>query len=217
MGVFAQDQTINGNLIVKEQLTSKGIKLNYSTYNDWMVTKIEYPGNTLLIENPVGVHECDLNFRPGGIDGQTRATWFNMFIATGQRTYKKMIVLHTNGNSFFNGGNVGIGTENPTSKLDVNGIIRSKEVKIEATGWPDFVFAKDYELPSLFAVEKHINEKGTLPDIPSEQEVKENGIAVGDMQAKLLQKIEELTLYVIELKKENEEQNKLIQQLQNAK
>ena len=102
-------------------------------------------------------------------------------------------------------GNVGIGTANPTSLLDVNGTIRSKEVKIEATGWSDFVFAEDYKLPSLSTVETHIKEHKHLPNIPSEAEVMENGISVGEMQAKLLQKIEELTLYVIELKKENEE------------
>jgi len=108
---------------------------------------------------------------------------------------------------------VGILTENPTCALDVNGTIRSKEVKIEATGWSDFVFNKDYKLPSLLDVETHIQEKGTLPDIPSEEEVMEQGINVGEMQSKLLQKIEELTLYVIELKKENEAQNKLIEDL----
>lgn len=104
-------------------------------------------------------------------------------------------------------GNVGIGTTNPDAKLAVNGTIHSKEVKVDLTGWPDFVFKKEYALPTLEEVEKHITEKGHLENIPSEEEVLKNGINLGEMNAKLLQKIEEMTLYVIE-------QNKKINDLQ---
>ncbi|MDR1716809.1 MAG: hypothetical protein LBS20_13305 [Prevotella sp.] len=99
-------------------------------------------------------------------------------------------------------GKIGVGVSFPKSELDINGTIRAKEVKIEATGWSDFVFAKDYKLPALSDVETHIKEYRHLPDMPSESDVLENGISMGEMQAKLLQKIEELTLYVIELEKE---------------
>ncbi|OXB25563.1 hypothetical protein B0A80_00365 [Flavobacterium tructae] len=102
-------------------------------------------------------------------------------------------------------GNVGIGTATPQNKLDVNGTIRSKEVKVTLEGWSDFVFKKEYDLPTLAEVEKHIKEKGHLEDIPSEKEVLENGINLGEMNAKLLQKIEELTLYMIDIKKENDQ------------
>lgn len=110
-------------------------------------------------------------------------------------------------------GKIGIGVENPISALEVNGTIRSKEVKIEATEWSDFVFNKDYELLSLQAVEEYINDKGHLPNIPSEKEIIENGVNVVEMQAKLLQKIEELTLYVIDLKKENESVKQKLKEL----
>lgn len=95
-------------------------------------------------------------------------------------------------------GNVGIGTDNPKNKLDVAGTIRATEVRIEALPWSDFVFNKDYKLRSLEEVKAHIDEYKHLPDIPSEAEVTENGISLGTMQSKLLQKIEELTLYLIE-------------------
>ncbi|PTT04058.1 hypothetical protein DBR11_00645 [Pedobacter sp. HMWF019] len=103
--------------------------------------------------------------------------------------------------SILTDGKVGIGILNPTEKLAVNGNIRAKELKIEAANWPDYVFEKDYSLPSLEQIEKHIQEKGHLPGIPSAAEVKTEGIEVGDMNAKLLKKIEELTLYLIQQNK----------------
>jgi hypothetical protein len=101
-----------------------------------------------------------------------------------------------------NAGNIGIGTETPREKLSVNGKIRAQEIKVEATNWPDYVFAKDYSIPTLAETEKHISEKGHLPGIPSAEEVKNNGIDLGEMNAKLLQKIEELTLHLIEKDKQ---------------
>jgi hypothetical protein len=110
--------------------------------------------------------------------------------------------------------NVGIGTTNIGSyKLAVNGSIRSKEVKVEAN-WSDFVFEKNYDLLTLEEVEQHIKEKGHLPEIPSEAEVGENGINLGEMNAKLLQKIEELTLYLIEQNKQNQSQQAKIELLE---
>ena len=104
-------------------------------------------------------------------------------------------------------GNVGIGIDNPKNKLDVNGTIKAKEIKVELDPeWPDFVFKKGYKLPTLEEVKKHIEEKGTLPGVPNESDVKANGVNLGEVNALLLQKIEELTLYVI---KQQEEINKL--------
>ena len=109
-------------------------------------------------------------------------------------------------------GNVGIGTTNPTYLLSVKGTIGCGEVIVEnVTGWADFVFEDDYNLMPLQELDSYIQENRHLPEIPTTEEVEENGISVGEMNAKLLQKIEELTLYVIELKKENNAQKVLIE------
>ncbi|MNF80203.1 hypothetical protein D3C85_742640 [compost metagenome] len=114
-------------------------------------------------------------------------------------------------------GNIGIGTTVPDAKLAVNGTIHSKEVKVDMSGWPDYVFKKEYNLPTLAEVEKHIKEKGHLENIPSEEEAIKNGINLGEMNAKLLQKIEEMTLYMIDMKKEIERQNEEINILKTKK
>jgi len=100
-------------------------------------------------------------------------------------------------------GNVGIGTTSPQSKLAVNGTITAKEIKVES-GWSDFVFDETYALASLDEVESFIHENKHLPDIPSAKQVEQQGLEVSEMLAKQMQKIEELTLYLIELKKGNE-------------
>lgn len=100
-----------------------------------------------------------------------------------------------------NNGNVGIGTISPDSKLTVAGNIHSQEVKVTINAGADFVFKDDYMLPSLESVEKFILENKHLPEIASEKDMQENGILLADMNIKLLQKIEELTLYAINQEK----------------
>jgi len=110
-------------------------------------------------------------------------------------------------------GRVGIGTTNPQNALDVNGTIRAKEVRVESD-WADFVFKADYKLPSLDEVKAHIEEHKHLPGIPSETEVKENGIGLSEITTKLLQKVEELTLYTIQQNERAIEQQKTIEKLE---
>ncbi|WP_348746983.1 hypothetical protein [Tenacibaculum sp. 190524A02b] len=129
------------------------------------------------------------------------------------------IKLQTNGTDkvvILSNGDVGIGTPNPKGfKLGVDGRIAATEVKIaKYENWSDFVFEEEYQLPTLKEVENHISKKGHLKDIPSAKEVKENGFFLGEMDAKLLQKIEELTLYTINQEKQLQSQNNKIKQLE---
>jgi hypothetical protein len=115
-------------------------------------------------------------------------------------------MLHVVGNSYIT-GNVGIGTQNTFGyKLAVNGTIGAKKVIVETTGvWPDYVFEGEYKLHTLKELENYITTNKHLPEIPTAQEIQENGQDLGEMNVKLLQKVEELTLYIIEQQKHIEE------------
>ncbi|MCK9403723.1 MAG: hypothetical protein M0Q26_10030 [Chitinophagaceae bacterium] len=119
----------------------------------------------------------------------------------------------TNIITYLTDGNVGIGTISPSEKLSVNGNIRTKKLIVTQTGWSDYVFGKNYKLRSLQNLEAFINQYKHLPEVPTAKEVETKGISVGDNQALLLKKIEELTLYVIDLKNENKKQQTQIDRL----
>ncbi len=140
-------------------------------------------------------------------NNQLGALYFRSLLTAGNiNSYNQLMVLTYD-------GKLGIGTTNPGNyKLAVNGSIRAKSVYVE-TGWSDFVFEPDYKLPSLSEVESFVKKFKHLPGIPSEKEIKENGVNVGEIQSKLLQKIEELTLYIIKLDKENKELNSKVEDL----
>jgi len=105
-------------------------------------------------------------------------------------------------------GKVGIGTEKfGSERLAVNGSIHSREVRVDLTNWPDYVFEKSYQLSDLNELEAFIVKYQHLPEIPSAKEVSANGINLGEMNAKLLKKIEELTLLLIN-------QNKRLEKLE---
>jgi hypothetical protein len=108
---------------------------------------------------------------------------------------------------FSDNGNVGIGIF-PQYKLHVNGTVKATTYLADVNPhWPDYVFDSTYNLPALFDIEKYIHQNHHLPEVPSAEKVKKEGINLGDNQAVLLRKIEELTLYAIE-------QQKMIQELQ---
>lgn len=112
-------------------------------------------------------------------------------------------------------GNVGIGTiYTGIHKLAVEGSIGARRVRVNPTGWADFVFEEDYELPALGEVEGYIKANKHLPDVPTAEEVEKEGVDLGEMNKKLLQKVEELTLYMIEQQKQLKSQQEQINALQ---
>jgi len=134
-------------------------------------------------------------------------------------TSQDKFLISANGNSYFNGGNVGIGTTNPQQKLHVKGTVYSTEVKVDlaaGTG-PDYVFSSNYQLPTLNDVKTYIDQHKHLPEVPSAKEMEANGVNLGEMNMLLLKKIEELTLYMIDMKKENEVQQREIEALKKGK
>ncbi|WP_350292603.1 fibronectin type III domain-containing protein [uncultured Croceitalea sp.] len=99
-------------------------------------------------------------------------------------------------------------------KLAVEGKIRTREVRVDQDSWPDYVFDQDYKLPTLEEIRKYIQEKRHLPNIPSAKEVAVNGIELGEMNKLLLEKIEELTLYMLQ---QQAEINTLRKEIKNKK
>ncbi|MBB5649150.1 tail fiber protein [Pedobacter cryoconitis] len=112
------------------------------------------------------------------------------------------LTVSGSGNHYFQNGNVGIGTTQPDAKLSVKGKIHAEEIKVDLNiPGPDYVFDKDYSLLSLQETADFIKANRHLPDVPSAKQMEKEGINVSEMQMKLLQKIEELTLYVIRQQK----------------
>lgn len=149
---------------------------------------------------------------------QINARFGNPFCLPGPCPARDLI-LQTSSDFFSSTGRVGIGTHAPAAKLhvtstvmigtgtpaagyllSVNGKVVSEELKIQLdTNWPDYVFDGNYQLPSIDDMKKYIAENKHLRNIPSAEEVKNDGILVGDMQKKMMEKIEELSLYIIQL------------------
>lgn len=147
--------------------------------------------------------------------GNTIGTYYSMFLeapfgpgSTSQiGNYYGIYQESADAKNYFNGkvwiGGLPTGTStNGDAKLAVNGNIYCSRLKVTSTGWADYVFEKGYKLPTLAEVESFIKSNGHLPGVASAKQIDEEGNDVGESQKMLLQKVEELTLYMIDLKKE---------------
>ena len=135
-----------------------------------------------------------LNFNYGGVFYRTGS-----YTASQWDPWRKLVIEDAN-------GNVSIGATDPQGyKLAVAGNMIAESIKVKLQGtWPDYVFHDQYNLPSLNQVETFIKLNKHLPEIPSEAEIAKNGQNLGEMNSKLLKKVEELTLYLISQQKEIE-------------
>ncbi|AXT61364.1 shufflon system plasmid conjugative transfer pilus tip adhesin PilV [Aquimarina sp. AD10] len=203
---LSSTQNIDANLIIEgksnDRTTSKGASLGFVIPANTNGSNLWQQGRILV--TPDNTRNANAS---GRMHLQTRA----LNSQGNAWEWKNNLVLRSS-------GNVGIGTTAPDSKLTVKGKIHAEEVKIDlSVPAPDYVFKKEYNLLSIAEVQQHIKDNGHLPNIPSAKEMEKNGVELGIMNMKLLEKIEELTLYTIDQEKRLKDQEAEIQNLKSEK
>ncbi len=194
------------------------------------VHNLEVHGNTYIQNNTI----------IGNTTGTTGQSQLEVNLSTNPAFTNAFQVKHINGLPMFSvlrNGNVGIANLNPNyklhmfaetsgadplmiennnqelMKLDHDGLLQVREVKVTLKPFADYVFDDDYELMSIEETDAFIKENGHLPNMPSAEEVDKNGIGIGELQIKQQEKIEELTLYIIEQQKQIDELKALVNEL----
>lgn len=196
LGIGTETLTYPLNVAGDINITGGTLRINGAPFSgsQW----VSSGANLYYTSGNIGIGTANPSFRlhvAGDVNIQSGRLRLDNFVAMERSTFGWGFLLPervTIGNNF---------STNLSYRLAVDGTIKAREVVVE-NNWSDFVFADDYNLRSLEEVEAFIKAHKHLPDIPSEKEVQGNGVSLGDTQAKLLQKIEELTLYVIQQKKE---------------
>ncbi|MEX0313282.1 MAG: hypothetical protein AB3N18_03820, partial [Allomuricauda sp.] len=198
-----QDGTIVANNINTSSHQVTGLVA--STTYSFTVTALDAAGNMSTVSNAVSV-TTDSSSAGGG--GSGSSVW----------SESNSVASYS--------GDVAIGTITVPAgyKMAVDGKLITEEITVQLSGnWPDYVFEEGYDLPTLEEIQKHIKEKGHLPNIPSAKELEANGAELGEINRLLMEKIEELTLYILqqqnELKKQESKSQKLerrLEQLENV-
>ncbi|QQT24836.1 hypothetical protein [Sphingobacterium spiritivorum] len=145
-----------------------------------------------------------------GTSGTGYGQWSLVKFSEAQGSKFSIRHFHTGHLNILTNGNVGIGLEEPSEKLSVNGNIRAKEIKVEMNNWPDYVFKQEYKLQPLSELETFILQYGHLPDMPQAAQAEKEGVSLGEMNKLLLKKVEELTLYLIQKDKEIQRLNQIL-------
>lgn len=181
--------TVFGRL-AEGNTTGSGTFLGVKGYG---TQETDYGGNSFAIEHSFyGAVNSSINFHRGN-----STTGGYLTFNTNTNVERVRITRY---------GDVGIGTSVPDAKLAVKGDIHANEVRVDLFGAiaPDYVFEQSYKLPSLAEIQRYINQNKHLPEVPSAKEMDENGMNLKEMNLLLLKKVEEITLYLIELKKDND-------------
>lgn len=194
------DQTGNvgmGMPMAFERLSVNGSIKTYSPFTTGVIPPDSWIGGHTSNVNYTTVGFAGMKIEYGRLSDADFSSTLKFYTSRDNNPEERMVIDNL--------GNIGIGTNSQTDyKLAVNGHIRALKLKVTQQIWPDFVFEKEYTLPTLTELDHYITKHHHLPGIPTEKQVKAEGLDVGDMQAKLLQKIEELTLYLIEERKRND-------------
>ncbi len=178
------------------------LELDLSTYVNGMIGTLEFGATTsdaeVVTESLSGSKLTITAVAEGQAQitvtlGESMTTTFTVTVQAGSPWS-----VSDAGNVYRLDGNVGIGVDDPDERLVVDGRIKAEEIRLEDVTPADYVFDEDYDLMSLDALKEHIRERGHLPGIAPGAQMEAEGVSVGRMQTRLLEKVEELMLYTID-------------------
>jgi hypothetical protein len=220
VGVYANNSSTGSS---NYGLVAKSLGSGTNNYGIWSTARNGTNNYAGYFDGKVEIKGTDEILTIGGTDpyiqmkegvnniGYVRALDDDLLIATNSENETGSLILRANGiNSMYinPSGNIVIGNSTvlPKSgyKLSVDGKVVCEELLVQLSPWPDYVFNNDYKLKPLSEVESFIQENNHLPGIPTACDVETEGLNIGEMQKLMMEKIEELTLYLIDIKKENQ-------------